>query len=144
MSFQKVLIAIDEDPVAAHAAEVGMELARDLHAQVALIYVIDPALVFAPDAGIAADDLVVGARQDAARLVADFRARLQADAHALGFVPLGSPGPEIVKAAKEWQANLVVIGSHGRRGITRALVGSVAEAVVRHAPCPVVVVRGSE
>ena len=144
MSFQKVLIAIDEDPVAAHAAEVGMELARDLHAQAALIYVIDPALVFAPDAGIAADDLVVGARQDAARLVADFRARLQADAHALGFVPLGSPGPEIVKAAKEWQANLVVIGSHGRRGITRALVGSVAEAVVRHAPCPVVVVRGSE
>jgi nucleotide-binding universal stress UspA family protein len=144
MSIQKVLIAVDEDPVAAHAAEVGMDLARDLHAQVALIYVIDPALAIAPDAGIAADDLVVSARQDAARLVADFRARLQADAHALGFIPLGSPGPEIVKAAKEWQANLIVIGSHGRRGITRALVGSVAEAVVRHAPCPVVVVRGRE
>ena len=57
MSFQKVLIAIDEDPVAAHAAEAGMELARSLHAQVALTYVIDPTLVLGPDTGIAADDL---------------------------------------------------------------------------------------
>lgn len=69
--------------------------------------------------------------------MADFRARLQADAHAIAFVPLGSPGPEIVKAAKEWQADLIMIGSHGRRGITRALVGSVAEGVMRHASCPV-------
>ena len=141
MNFQKVLISVDEDAIAAHAAEVGMELARGLRAQVALIYVIDPALAITPESGIAADELAIAARQDAARLVADFRARLQADAHALAFVPLGSPGSEIVKAAKEWQADLIVIGSHGRRGITRALVGSVAEAVVRHAPCPVVVVR---
>ena len=140
MSIQKVLIAIDEDPIAARAADVGMDLARSLHAQVALLHVVDPALILAPEAGIAADELAVSARQDAARLVADFRARLQADAHALGFIPLGSPGPEIVKAAKERQADLIVIGSHGRRGITRALVGSVAEAVMRHAPCPVLVV----
>lgn len=144
MSFEKILIAIDEDPIAAHAAEAGMELARSLHAQVALTYVIDPSLVLGPDTGIAADDLIHAARQDAARLVADFRARLQAHAHVLAFVPVGSPGSEIVKAAKEWQADLVVIGSHGRRGITRALVGSVAEAVMRHAPCPVLVVRARE
>jgi nucleotide-binding universal stress UspA family protein len=144
MSFQKVLIAVDEDPIAAHAAEVGMELAHSLHAQVALTYVIDPALILGPEAGIAADELITAARQDAARLVADFRARLQADAHALAFVPVGSPASEIVKAAKEWQADLIVIGSHGRRGVTRALVGSVAEGIVRHAPCPVLVVRARE
>jgi nucleotide-binding universal stress UspA family protein len=140
MSIQKVLIAIDEDPIAARAADVGMDLARSLRAQVALIHVVDPALILDPEAGIAADDLVIAAKQDAARLVADFRAHLQADAHALGFIPHGSPGPEIIKAAKEWQADLIVIGSHGRRGITRALVGSVAETVMRHAPCPVLVV----
>jgi len=144
MSFQKILIAIDEDPIAAYAAEAGMELARSLHAQVALTYVIDPTLVLGPETGIASDDLIIAARQDAARLVADFRARLQADAHAIAFAPLGSPGSEIVKAAKEWQADLIVIGSHGRRGITRALVGSVAEAIMRHAPCPVLVVRAKE
>lgn len=144
MNFHKILIALDENPIAVHAAEVGIDLAHRLNAQVALVYVIDPALVLAPEGGIAADDLVIAARQEAARLVAGFRARLQVDAHALAFVPLGSPGSEIVKAAKEWEADLVVIGSHGRRGITRALVGSVAEAVMRHAPCPVLVVRARE
>jgi nucleotide-binding universal stress UspA family protein len=143
MSFQKILVAIDEDPVAAHAAEVGMDLARHLNAQVALIYVIDPTLILDPEAGIGADDLVLKARQDAARIVADFRARLQADARSLGFTPLGSPGSEIVKAAQEWHADVIVIGSHGRRGVTRALVGSVAEGVMRHAPCPVMVVRAA-
>lgn len=144
MSFQKVLVAIDEDPVAAHAAEVGTELARRLNAEVALIHVIDPALIFDPEAGISADELAQKAREDAARVVADFRARLHADARALGFAPLGPPGSEIVKAAKEWQADVIVIGSHGRRGITRALMGSVAEAVMRHAACPVLVVRAKE
>jgi nucleotide-binding universal stress UspA family protein len=106
-----------------------------------LIYVVDPALVLAPEAGLAADELAAAAKRDAARLVADFRARLHADDHALAFVRQGLPGAEIAKAAKEWQADLIVIGSHGRRGFTRALVGSVAEAVMRLAPCPVVVVR---
>lgn len=144
MNFQKVLISVDEDPIAAHAAEVGMELARRIHAQVALIHVIDPALTLAPEAGLAADELAAAAKRDAARLVAAFRSRLQADDHALAFVPQGSPGSEIAKAAKEWQADLIVIGSHGRSGITRALVGSVAEAVMRQAPCPVLVVRARE
>ncbi|MFO1160387.1 MAG: universal stress protein [Reyranellaceae bacterium] len=139
-----MLIAIDEDPIAAHAAEVGIELARSLHADVALVYAIDPALVLAPEAGIAADELAAAARRDAERLMADFRARLQPDAHALSFIRRGSPGPEIAKAAKEWRADLIVIGSHGRRGLTRAVVGSVAETVMRQAPCPVLVVRARE
>jgi nucleotide-binding universal stress UspA family protein len=46
-----------------------------------------------------------------------------------------------VNAAKEWPADVIVIGSHGRAGVTRVLLGSVAEAVMRHAPCPVLVVR---
>jgi nucleotide-binding universal stress UspA family protein len=144
MGFQKVLIAVDEDPIAAYAADVGIDLARSLHAQVALIYAIDPSLTLAPEGGMVADELAAAAKRDAARLMADFRARLQADAHALAFISQGPPGPEIVKVAKEWQADLIVIGSHGRRGITRALVGSVAEVVMRHAPCPVLVVRARE
>lgn len=144
MRFQKVLIAVDDDPIAAHAAEVGMDLAHSLHAQVALIHAIDPSLIFAPEAGIAADELALRAEQDGTRLMVDFRARLPAATHALQFIPQGPPGSEIVKAAREWAADLIVIGSHGRHGITRALVGSVAEAVMRDAPCPVLVVRAKE
>lgn len=144
MRFRKVLIAVDDDPIAAQAAEVGMDLARTLNAEVALIHVIDPSLIFAPEAGIAADELALRAEQDGARLMADFRARLPAATHVLQFIPQGLPGSEIVKAAREWAADLIVIGSHGRHGITRALVGSVADAVMREASCPVLVVRTKE
>jgi nucleotide-binding universal stress UspA family protein len=51
---------------------------------------------------------------------------------------------EIVAAAHECNSDLIVIGNHGRGGLTRVLTGSTAERVVRHAPCPVLVVRGRE
>ena len=53
----------------------------------------------------------------------------------------GDPGKEIAELAKHHDAGLIVISSHGRRGITRFLMGSVAERVVRLAPCPVLVLR---
>jgi nucleotide-binding universal stress UspA family protein len=57
------------------------------------------------------------------------------------FVVLGHPRTTIVDAAAKWRANLIVIGSHGRKGIERLLLGSVSEYVVRHAPCSVQIVR---
>ncbi|MGD9879205.1 MAG: universal stress protein [Reyranella sp.] len=142
-NFRKVLIAVDEDPIAAHAADVGIDLARSLGAEIALVHAMDATQVYSVEPGMAADERaqILAAEHDGTRLMAEFRARLPAGAQALQFVPQGDPGPEIVRVATEWQADLVVIGSHGRRGITRALVGSVADWVMRHAPCPVVVVR---
>jgi nucleotide-binding universal stress UspA family protein len=62
----------------------------------------------------------------------------------LEFIHVGKTATEIVKAAKDWSADLIVIGSHGRGGVDRLLLGSVAEAVMRHAACPVLVVRAEE
>ena len=56
-------------------------------------------------------------------------------------VRLGDPRTVIVDEAAEWGANLIVMGSHGRTGLSRMLLGSVAQAVVGHAPCSVEVVR---
>ncbi|ENO3978177.1 universal stress protein [Aeromonas veronii] len=56
-------------------------------------------------------------------------------------IRFGRAADEIVIQAKEDEAELIVMGSHGRSGISHLLVGSVAESVVRHAPCPVLVVR---
>jgi len=56
----------------------------------------------------------------------------------------GTPHAEIVALATEERADLVVIGTHGRGGLTRALLGSVADRVIRLAPCPVVSVRAPE
>ena len=54
---------------------------------------------------------------------------------------MGDPAGEIVKIAGDEQAELIVLGTHGRTGMTRLLMGSVAEAIVRRAPCPVLVYR---
>ena len=53
----------------------------------------------------------------------------------------GDPAREIVRAAEEENAELIVVGTHGRTGLARLLMGSVAEQVVRHAPCPVLIVK---
>jgi nucleotide-binding universal stress UspA family protein len=54
---------------------------------------------------------------------------------------MGDPAAEIVRAAEEEKADSIVLGTHGRTGLSRLLMGSVAEAVVRRAPCPVLVYR---
>ena len=56
----------------------------------------------------------------------------------------GRPATEIVEAARELAADLIVIATHGRTGLQHVLLGSVAENVVRHAPCPVLTVREHE
>lgn len=56
-------------------------------------------------------------------------------------VPLATPQELILEEAKNWNANLIVVGSHGRRGLNRFLLGSVSEAVASHAPCSVEVIR---
>ncbi len=144
MSFRKILVAVESEPVAAHAADVGAELARALGAEMAFVHVVDSSLGYPADIGVPPNELTALAKQEAKKLVNDFRQRLPPQSAALEFIPVGGPATEIVKAAKEWPADLIVIGSHGRGGVQRALLGSVAEGVMRHAPCPVMVVRAKE
>lgn len=78
-------------------------------------------------------------------LVKSFRKEMPGEKYAkLKFTSLfGDPGTGIVKLAKDLNAGLIVISSHGRTGISRLLLGSVAERVVRLAPCPILVLRSS-
>ena len=145
MSFRKILVAVDESVFAARAADVGFDLARSLGAEVAIIHVVDPSVVaYAPEGGIPARELVALAQQNGKRLVAAFSQRAALQPASLEFIHVGKPATEIVKAAKDWPADLIVIGSHGRGGVERLLLGSVAEGVMRHAACPVLVVRAEE
>ena len=141
MSFRKILIAVEDSPIAANAIDVGNELASALKSQVALIRVTSPPNANGADAGVSTRELLSQARLDDQRVVEGVRERLSLPPSVLAFLPVGDPSVEIVKAAKEWPADLIVIGSHGREGISRMMLGSVAEAVTRHAPCPVLVVR---
>lgn len=141
MSFKRILIAVDESPTAARAAEVGVELARSLGAEVAFVCVVDPGEVVTADTGVPAAELIALAERDGRGLLRQFRERASPAVTALEFVAVGKPAAEIVKTAREWPADLIVTGSHGRHGLGRVLLGSVAEGAIRHAPCSVLVVR---
>jgi universal stress protein A len=144
MAFRRVLIALDDSAAAAHAVDVGIDLASSLRAEVALVHVIDPSFASARETGISPAALLADADREARQLLAEFRARLAPlPVPALEFIRTGKPGHEMIKVANEWPADLIVIASHGRTGVSRLLLGSVAEAVVRHAPCPVLVVRAA-
>lgn len=144
MSFQKILIAVDGSLLAAHAADVGVELARSLRAEVAFIHVVDPAQDWAPESGVPAAELMKRAEQDGKRLLAEFSSRVTLPAPPPEFVQIGKPAAEIVKAANEWPADIIVIASHGRGGVSRVLLGSVAEGVMRHTSGKVLVVRAQK
>jgi nucleotide-binding universal stress UspA family protein len=139
MSFKKILIAVDSGPIAARAFDLGTVLAKEVGADLGLITVVDSIRMAAPNVDAAALQLLPLAREEARQLLDTLVSK--SDGKAKDFLAEGSPGDEIVSAAKSFGADLIVIGSHGRSGLGRVLMGSVAEAVMRHAPCPVLVVR---
>ncbi len=133
MSFRRILIAVEGDDLGARAADLGFELARTLGAEIALVHAIGPAISLQGESG------AVVIEEDARRLLAELAARTPGVV-AAQFVPFGERAEEIVKTAREWSADLIVVGTRARGVVARTLLGSVADAVVRHAPCPVLVV----
>jgi nucleotide-binding universal stress UspA family protein len=140
MSFRRILIALDDSAIAAHAAEVGLELAISLKAQAALVYVVDPAPALQTDSGISAAEWAATLNREGQAFLAT-TAQRTGQPSAWQFLREGKPADQILATAREWEADVIVIGTHGRSGVSRLLLGSTAESVVRHATCPVLVIK---
>ncbi len=143
MSFQRILIGVCENPTAVQAMEVGATLAKSLGAQIALVHVIDPKRASSPEGGYPASVILDECRQDARRLLKSASLRIGGDPPPWEYLVEGSPSREIVRTAEEWNADLIVLGTHARSGIARAFLGSTAEGVVRHSRIPVLSVPGA-
>jgi nucleotide-binding universal stress UspA family protein len=141
VSFQRILVAVDAGPIAARAVDVAVDLARSLRAELAFVHAVDPSVGYGPESGVSASEFISTATDRAKQLIASLRERAKVESSTAEFVPVGQPAGEVVKTAREWTADLIVIGSHGRGGVKRVLLGSVAEEVMRQAPCPVLVIR---
>jgi nucleotide-binding universal stress UspA family protein len=139
MSFRRILIALDDSAIAAHALKAATDLTTALKAQAALVYVVDPTLA-QPDSGIPAAEGVATLKREGQAFLAT-AAQRTGEPPAWQFLRDGKPSDQILAAAREWDADVIVIGTHGRSGVSRLLLGSTAEAVVRHAPCPVLVIK---
>ncbi len=140
---KSILVPTDLSEGARCAMEYACELAQTLGAKVHLLNVIGVPVLGVPEVGLALTssviDTLIAENQTAIDKLAD-HCRTKA---LVGQVVLrtGDARDVINQTAKEVGADLIVMGTHGRRGVTRALLGSVAETVVRTAPCAVLTVR---
>jgi nucleotide-binding universal stress UspA family protein len=144
-----ILVPVDFSPHAEHAFTYATTLAERFGAKLALLYVVDDSFV---TGGWSSEIYVPNVPELMENLIADADRRLatlKASAAALGLtvetaVIRGRPAPAIVEHAKNGGFDLIVMGTHGRTGVSHVVMGSVAERVLRKAPCPVLTVRGTE
>lgn len=135
---RRILLPTDLSGHSARALPLAQELAAALAAPEEPVLL--PLFVEVPDVDTDAP-AVVAAQIDQAEVdLAVFLASIPGVASAEGTVRVGSPAHEILTVARHWDADLVVLGTHGRRGLPRFFLGSVAETVLRKAPCSALVI----
>lgn len=142
--FAKMLIAVDGSPCSEHAAKRGIALASSLQIPVALFCVIDRSQEIIPT------DLEVRPIQRGSFLEDQAKNNIQQimekyvprsiQGQVQQILTEGLPREEILRKLDDWQADILVVGTHGRKGIAHFLLGSTAEYLVRHAKIPVMVV----
>ncbi len=144
--YKKILVPIDGSSTSNLGIREALKLAKDQSAKLRLVHVVDELVIMSsPDAVIPAGDLV-GALRDAGRKILDRAAALVRKAGGNAETVLierfgGRAADSIVAEASKWRADLIVLGTHGRRGVRRMVLGSDAEEVVRSSPVPVLLVR---
>jgi nucleotide-binding universal stress UspA family protein len=140
---RNIVVATDFSDLAEHALDEAVELAEKLGAKITLVHSYEIPIYGFPDGILVASAEVTGQIQTASqKQLADAAERHKSSAVSITSVlRMGAPWDEISAVAAETGAGLIVIGTHGRRGISRALLGSVAERVIRTATLPVLVVH---
>jgi nucleotide-binding universal stress UspA family protein len=142
-----ILYATDFSPAAGPAFRTALAWARRRRARLHLVHVVTPPALFLEDSYLSAQAWrrleAEGLRAARRRLAAlQARARRAGVATSATVVRSAVPFSAIVQAARRAGAELIVLGTHGRTGLARVALGSVAERVVALAPCPVLTVRG--
>lgn len=148
--YKRILIPVDGSETANKALVAALQIARDSGGRVRIIHVIEEMayLTGYEQYGGYSGELISAMRETGNKVLNDAMAIAQAagvEADNLLFDNFGERLGEVVaNTAKQWDADLIVVGTHGRRGIGRMLLGSGAEQILRLAPVPVLVIRSGE
>lgn len=144
-AWRRIVHPTDFSPAGAAAFAQALAIARRERAELVLVHVLEPISPIADEGYLARHrELRLAMEATARRSLDRLRARAtRARVAVRGVVMEGWPPEEIVKLARKRRADLIVIGIHGRTGLKKLLLGSVAERVLVLAPCPVLAVRGA-
>jgi nucleotide-binding universal stress UspA family protein len=152
MLIKKILIGIDNSEFADHAAKYGFDIAHKFNAAVALVHIVEPTVLpynntgdvmlgsNTPDMGVIDVDLMNIQNEQSKKIIADTIKKFAGDIKVKHYSEFGDTANGIIECSKEFNADLIVIGTHSRTGLDRLLLGSVAEHVVRYSEVPVLVV----
>lgn len=148
--YQRIIVPIDGSQTSNHALATALALARESGGRLRLIHVVEEMayLTGYDQFGGYAGDLLKVMRETGGNILAEGLAKARevgVEADEVLYDSLGERLPEVVaEEARRWNADLIVVGTHGRRGVGRILMGSGAEQIVRMAPVPVLVIRSPQ
>ena len=153
---KKILIAIDYNPTATSIAESGYSLAKSMNAEVTLLHVVadytyyssldySPVLGFDSFSNLGAiqTNTIVELQNAAQDYLGKIKDQL-GDESINTIIKEGDTGDAILSAAAELKADIIVMGTHGRRGLDKILMGSVAEKILRHSKVPMFIIPSTE
>jgi len=145
--YKRILVPTDGSDTSEAGLREACKLAQaQADTQIRVVHVVDELLTVLPELyGVAYDTITDAVRKSGASLLA--HNEIVAQEYGLKvetqlIEAMGSAtGELVIKAAKEWPADLIVCGTHGRRGLRRIVMGSDAEYIVRHSPVPILLIR---
>lgn len=138
-NMKKILIAVDNDPTSEKIALNGFQLGLQLHAEIALLSVVDLTFLITEGAVTPKEfaDITINDCKKNQQMLLD---TIFKEYKVRTFIEEGNPYEVILKTAKEWDADIIVLGTHGRTGFSHLIMGSVAEKIVRHSEVPIFII----
>lgn len=141
-NIKKILIAIDDGPAAEKIALTAFALGQQLNAEMALVSIVNTAALIT-EGGVTPPELANILKNDYKKNHQLLIDKVFKGTKVWSFVEEGKPYEGILLVAEEWDADLIVLGTHGRKGLSYLILGSVAEKVIRHSPKPIFIIPAS-
>jgi nucleotide-binding universal stress UspA family protein len=146
LMYQKILVAVDGSPTSLRGLAEAIKVAKAMRGQLKLVHVVNELVIAAEYVpSVYYEPVLVSLRDSGIKVLEQAMAiAKRADVPCeQGLVETmgGRAADEIVKQARQWPADLIVLGTHGRRGLKRLAMGSDAELVLRQSPVPVLMIR---
>jgi len=144
MPYSRILISVDNHENSLTVARKGIELARKLDAKAALLFVLDKSKAMGNmEANIMPQQAMIVLKKEAQQTL-DQLSEMYDYKNIVKFMPEGHPAEDIIKTALNWEADLIIVGSHGNKGIAKLLSSHVSDYVLHHAKVLVMLIPPKE